>query len=168
LPYFDPFKITNIFSWFLKKPEINPSYRMKIENKSSIIKQFIKIYMTTKKLLFAVLICLISNCFNLSAQTTVQKVNPLLFLSGSSVTVSTIGCTLSNGSNTTCYKVVSSSVPSDHTMGPWCPNNISDDATQGGIWLQNGNVYNVDGAFYKIYPLFITTTRGKCIMYQQV
>ena len=84
---------------------------MKIENKSSITKQFIKIYMTTKKLLFAVLICLISNCFNLSAQTTVQKVNPLLFLSGSSVTVSTIGCTLSNGSNTTCYKVVSSSVP---------------------------------------------------------
>ena len=71
---------------------------MKIENKSSIIKQFIKIYMTTKKLLLAVLICLISCCFNLSAQTTVQKVNPLLFFSGSSVTVSTIGCTLSNGS----------------------------------------------------------------------
>jgi len=127
---------------------------MKIENKSSITKQFIKIYMTTKKLLFAVLICLISNCFNLSAQTTVQKVNPLLFLSGSSVTVSTIGCTLSNGSNTTCYKVVSSSVPSDHTMGPWCPNNISDDATQGGIWLQNGNVYNVDGAFIQNLSTF--------------
>ena len=110
--------------------------------------------MTIKNLSFALLICAISQCFNLSAQTTVQKVNPLLFLEGSSVTISTIGCTLSNGTTTTCYKIVSTSTPSDHDMGPWCPSNISDDATEGGIWLENGNVYDVDGAFIQNLATF--------------
>ena len=32
-------------------------------------------------------------------------------------------------------------------MGPWCPENISDGAEAGGIWLENGQVYDVDGAF---------------------
>jgi hypothetical protein len=31
-------------------------------------------------------------------------------------------------------------------MGPWCPGNISDDASKGGIWLEGGEVYDVDGA----------------------
>ena len=110
--------------------------------------------MKTKNLLFLALICVLSQCFNLWAQNTVQKVNPLLFLDGPSVTVSTIGCTLSNGTSTTCYKVVSTSTPSDHTMGPWCPTNISDNASQGGIWLQSGNVYDVDGAFIQNLATF--------------
>jgi hypothetical protein len=110
--------------------------------------------MKTKNLFFGFKICAIFLCLNLSAQTTVQKVNPKLFLNGPSVTVSTIGCTLSNGTSTTCYKVVSTSTPSDHAMGPWCPTNISDNATQGGIWLQSGNVYNVDGAFIQNLATF--------------
>ena len=32
-------------------------------------------------------------------------------------------------------------------MGPWCPDNIADGADKGGIWLENGEVYDVDGAF---------------------
>ena len=32
-------------------------------------------------------------------------------------------------------------------MGPWCPENISDGEEAGGIWLENGEVYAVDGAF---------------------
>jgi len=110
--------------------------------------------MSLKNQLTTVLICSISFSFNLSAQTTIQKVNPTLFLDGTSVTVSTIGCTLSNGTSTTCYKIVSTSTPSDHTMGPWCPSNISDDASQGGIWLENGNVYDVDGAFIQNLATF--------------
>ena len=39
-------------------------------------------------------------------------------------------------------------------MGPWCPTNISDDATKGGIWLSGGNVYDVDGAFIKNLATF--------------
>lgn len=91
---------------------------------------------------------------HLSAQT-VQNVNPLLFLEdGVNVQISTIACTLSNGASSTCYKIVSKSTPTDHAMGPWCPNNISDDATAGGIWLEGGEVYDVDGAFIQNMATF--------------
>jgi Secretion system C-terminal sorting domain/YHYH protein/Putative metal-binding motif len=90
----------------------------------------------------------------LSAQT-VQNVNPLLFLDdGINVKVSTISCTLSNGTSTTCYRVISTSMPTDHDMGPWCPNNISDDANAGGIWLEGGEVYDVDGEFIENMAIF--------------
>ncbi|GAB5551116.1 MAG: hypothetical protein Sapg2KO_07070 [Saprospiraceae bacterium] len=64
-------------------------------------------------------------------------------------------------------------------MGPWCPTNISDDASAGGIWLEDGKVYDVDGAFIKnlatfykddtwqMYDangdIFVTATEEDCI-----
>lgn len=63
------------------------------------------------------------------------------------VTITTVPCTLSDGTSTDCYQIVTNSLPSDHNMGPWCPDNISDDAEAGGIWLEDGEVYDVDGAF---------------------
>ncbi|RIJ42895.1 YHYH protein [Pontibacter oryzae] len=77
---------------------------------------------------------------------TVVDVNPSLFLEGTSVT--TVPCTLSDGTVTDCYQIVAST-PSDHAMGPWCPDNIADGKDAGGIWLENGQVYDVDGAFIK-------------------
>ncbi|MEQ8416646.1 MAG: YHYH protein [Imperialibacter sp.] len=74
----------------------------------------------------------------------VVDVDPSLFLEGTTVT--TIDCTLSDGTKTTCYQIVAST-PTDHDMGPWCPDNIADGAEAGGIWLENGEVYDVDGAF---------------------
>ena len=62
-------------------------------------------------------------------------------------TITTVSCTLSDGTSTTCYQIVSSSTPADHDMGPWCPTNISDGAEAGGIWLEGGEKYDVDGAF---------------------
>ncbi|MEP2279943.1 YHYH protein [Maribacter sp.] len=67
--------------------------------------------------------------------------------SDGTVTITTVPCTLSDGTSTDCYEIVTNSLPSDHNMGPWCPGNISDDATAGGIWLEGGEVYDVDGAF---------------------
>ena len=93
-------------------------------------------------------------CMDLSAQT-VQNVNPLLFLEdGTNVIISTVACTLSNGASTTCYKITSTGMPTDHAMGPWCPNTISDDASAGGIWLEDGEVYDVDGEFIKNMATF--------------
>ncbi len=77
--------------------------------------------------------------------TNVVAVDPSLFLEGT--TISTVPCTLSDGTVTDCYQIVTNGVPADHNMGPWCPDNISDDADAGGIWLENGEVYDVDGAF---------------------
>ena len=43
-------------------------------------------------------------------------------------------------------------------MGPWCPDNIADDATAGGIWLEGGEVYDVDGAFVENMATFYNDT----------
>ncbi|AWV97300.1 YHYH protein [Arcticibacterium luteifluviistationis] len=61
---------------------------------------------------------------------------------------------LSDGSTADCYKIVVTSTPTDHEMGPWCPGNIADDASAGGIWLEGGEVYDVDGEFVKNLATF--------------
>lgn len=70
------------------------------------------------------------------------------------ITVTTVSCTLSDGTVTDCYQIVTNSAPTDHQMGPWCPDNISDDASAGGIWLESGEVYDVDGAFVENLATF--------------
>lgn len=86
---------------------------------------------------------------------TVINVDASKFLTSSgNVTITTETRTLSNGTSALCYKIVTKSTPTDHTQGPWCPTNISEDATKGGIWLENGNVYDVDGAFIQNLATF--------------
>ena len=85
----------------------------------------------------------------------VNDVDASLFLTdGTNFTITTVNCTLSDGTSTTCYEIVTNSVPSDHNMGPWCPDNISDGADAGGIWLEGGQVYDVDGAFIENMATF--------------
>ena len=77
------------------------------------------------------------------------------FLSGGLVEPITIESrTLSDGTTADCYKIVVTSTPTDHEMGPWCPDNISDDASAGGIWLEEGKAYDVDGEFVKNLATF--------------
>lgn len=89
----------------------------------------------------------------------VVKVESANFLTGGlSEPITVVSRTMSNGSTADCYKIVSKSTPPDHAMGPWCPSNISDDKSKGGIWLENGNVYDVDGAFVKNLASFYNNT----------
>ena len=91
----------------------------------------------------------------LTEDTVVVDVDPTLFLSASlAEEVTLVPCTLSDGSSADCYQIVAASDPSDHTMGPWCPDNISDGAEAGGIWLEGGEVYDVDGAFIENMATF--------------
>ncbi len=78
----------------------------------------------------------------------VRDVDPGLFQTANQ-TLSTVSCTLSDGTLTKCLKVVTAGIPTDHQMGPWCPTNVADGADKGGIWLENGKVYDVDGTFIK-------------------
>jgi len=113
------------------------------------------------------------------AQYVVKKVDPTLFLTnGNSFTIKIVKCTLSTGTETDCYEIVTNGVPSDHQMGPWCPDNIKDDAAAGGIWLEGGETHDVDGAFianmatfyndatWKMYDangdIFTTKTKEDC------
>jgi hypothetical protein len=56
---------------------------------------------------------------------------------------------LSDGSAAMCYVIQTYSKPQEHEMGPWAPQSITDDKDAGGIWLDGGKVYDVDGSFIK-------------------
>ncbi len=111
---------------------------------------------------------------------TIISVDESFFASANpNVTLTTIACTLSDGTETQCFQIVTNSTPIDHNMGPWCPENITDDASAGGIWLDGGVVYDVDGAFiqnmanfyndsnWQMYDadgkVFITATEEDCV-----
>lgn len=81
---------------------------------------------------------------------TVVSVNAAHFMAANTNTkITIVSCTLSDGTTTECYQIVTNSAPTDHPMGPWCPDNIADDASAGGIWIEEGEVYDVDGEFVK-------------------
>jgi hypothetical protein len=117
---------------------------------------------------------------NTIENSTAQAVNIEYFKSADAGTkITKIPCTLSDGTKTDCYKIETDGQASDHTMGPWCPDNINDDKTKGGIWLANGEVHDVDGVFvknlasfykddtWKMYDengkIFVTNTKEDCI-----
>lgn len=92
---------------------------------------------------------------NTSGGEVVINVDDSKFLAaGLAEPITVVSRTLSDGTTADCYKIVVNNTPSDHNMGPWCPTNISDDASAGGIWLENGNVYDVDGDFIKNLATF--------------
>lgn len=101
------------------------------------------------------IICFLISCSNnrnskSSLSETMIDVDTKNFLTGGLVEpISIVSRTLSNGEKADCYKIVTKSTPTDHQMGPWCPSNIADDASKGGIWMEHGKVYDVDGAFIK-------------------
>ena len=98
--------------------------------------------------------------------TLVVDVDSELFLtSDGSVTITTVPCTLSDGTTTDCYQIVSKSAPADHEMGPWCLESIADGADKGGVWLKGGEVYDVEGAFVENMASFYGD--NTCQMYDE-
>lgn len=119
-----------------------------------------------------VLMVLIYSCYSCSKDdnTTTEEeetenaisVNSDFFLTdGNNVTITMVDCTLSDGTVTKCYEIVSKNTPTDHEMGPWCPGNIADGADKGGIWVENGEVYDVDGAFIENMATFYNDSKWK-------
>lgn len=99
-----------------------------------------------------------------SSISTQIEVNPSYFLTDNGyVTITKVDCNLSDGTSSECYQIVSQNFPEDHEMGPWCPDNIADGADKGGIWLENGEVYDVDGEFIKNMAVFYND--DKWLMY---
>ncbi|WP_182911559.1 YHYH protein [Paracoccus sp. JM45] len=60
---------------------------------------------------------------------------------------SVVDCTLSGGTEGSCFSITVKPSPKDYTPGPWCPTNIADGADKGGIWFLDGQVQDVDGDF---------------------
>lgn len=86
--------------------------------------------------------------------------NTSYFITSSLTTpITTVACTLSNGTTTTCYSISTNKTISDHQVGPWCPTNITDGKEKGGIWFEGGKIYDVDGAFVKNMNTFYSNTK---------
>ncbi len=58
-----------------------------------------------------------------------------------------VDCKLSGGTASKCFSITVSGNPLDYSPGPWCPTDISQGPEAGGIWLENGEVHDVDGDF---------------------
>lgn len=58
-----------------------------------------------------------------------------------------VDCTLSDGTETTCYEITISGYPAGYDVGPFCPETTSDTADAGGIWFDGNDVYDIDGEF---------------------
>jgi hypothetical protein len=70
------------------------------------------------------------------------------FLEGSLTRViTTEDCTLSDGTETTCYRIEVTGSPVDTKIGPFCPESTSSTAEVSGIWLDGEKMYNADGQF---------------------
>ncbi len=86
---------------------------------------------------------------------TLGEVDPTLFVDAAIVgEITEEACVLSGGTETTCYRFSVNTDPVDHAAGPWCPNTIRDDASEGGIWPEGGELYDVDGSFIENLATF--------------
>lgn len=56
-------------------------------------------------------------------------------------------CSLSDGTETICYRITVTGVPVDTTIGPFCPKTTNSTAEESGIWLDGSKLYDADGAF---------------------
>ena len=56
-------------------------------------------------------------------------------------------CTLTNGAETTCYRITVTGTPVGTTIGPFCPTTTSTSAQDSGIWLDGSKIYDADGQF---------------------
>ncbi len=76
-------------------------------------------------------------------------VDPTLFVDGAlTEEFTTEDCTLSNGTETTCYRITIAGSPADNSaVGPYCPPSIDSTAEEGGTWIKDNEIYDVDGDF---------------------
>ena len=79
------------------------------------------------------------------------SLDPSFFAEGALVRdAETVECTLSDGTETNCYRLTIAGAPIGDETGPYCPPSIDSTAEDGGTWIDGqGTVYEVDGNFIK-------------------
>ncbi len=96
---------------------------------------------------------------------------PANFLTaGLKTAVSTVSCTLSGGTTTSCYQIVTVGAPPDHAVGPFCPGNVyadvaskrlSTDTSTVGMWIESGATHGLTGAFIANLATFYGNSNWK-------
>ena len=81
-------------------------------------------------------------------QTNKEGLDIDLFFDGALAEEATIqDCTLSDGTETTCYAITIAGYPANYDVGPFCPETTAATAEDGGIWFDGNAVYDLDGSF---------------------
>ncbi len=76
-----------------------------------------------------------------------------LFMDGALASdIVTVDCTLSDGTETSCYEITVVGSPVDEAIGPFCPTTTTTSADDAGIWLDGENLYDADGQFIVDLP----------------
>lgn len=105
-------------------------------------------------LLIVLAASLISGCV---AQTNTEDkaadgLDTSLFFDGAIEELVVVDCTLTDGTETSCYEITISGNPANHDIGPFCPPTIASTAEEGGIWFDGNTVYDLDGEFVVSLP----------------
>ena len=83
--------------------------------------------------------------------TTPQGIDLSMFKEGAFVeTPKIVDCTTSEGTETTCYQLVTSGAPAGREPGPFCPRTTSDGPEEGGGWFSkegSGDLVDITGEF---------------------
>ncbi|MFG0298600.1 MAG: YHYH protein [Phycisphaerales bacterium JB047] len=97
-----------------------------------------------------------------SAESIYQGLNPAYFISENlaSPIVKEVR-ELIDGTKALCYVIRTYSEPHEHEMGPWAPTHITDGPEKGGIWIDNGGVFDVDGPFVRNIDQFYNDPNWK-------
>lgn len=90
----------------------------------------------------------------------VKSVETSHFLdAGLASAITTVSCTLSGGTSTTCYKIVTNGAPPDHAVGPFCPSTTASGGA--GMWIESGQTYDLSGEFIKNLATFYSDSTWK-------
>ncbi len=81
------------------------------------------------------------------AHTHADGLDTDLFFEGALEEATIQDCTLSDGTETTCYALTIAGYPAEYDVGPFCPPTIESTAEEGGIWFDGNAVYDIDGEF---------------------
>ena len=85
---------------------------------------------------------------------TAGALDPASFVDGALLAdATTVDCTLSGGTETTCHRIEIVGVPADAAVGPFCPETVTTAAADSGIWFDGSGVtYDADGDFILDLP----------------
>lgn len=100
--------------------------------------------------LFVGILGLLGSCAAQTDDTTqvAEGLDTSLFFDGAlAEEIEIQDCTLSDGTETTCYAITIAGYPANHDVGPFCPPTIEATAAEGGIWFDGDGVYDINGTF---------------------
>ncbi|PWQ95701.1 YHYH protein [Leucothrix arctica] len=104
-----------------------------------------------------------------SSDIVLGALDPTMFVDGAFTSNEIVDCTLSDGTETQCYEIVTTGTPAEQTPGPFCPRSTTDnDPADVGIWFdESGTDGIVDLTGNYIMDLAVTYNDSNWKLYDE-